>query len=135
MKIKLLGICLVFLILAATSCNDDESNVVIPTYSDITITPEQAVYHVGDVIKCSITQKSDGSSDLLETSYWWYASWWYGSPNQTADFQNFTNGTCASSEIVLTKSGEVKLYFFGQLKYPEWNWIKVEIPRIITVEE
>ena len=40
-----------------------------------------------------------------------------------------------SSPIVLTEPGEVKLYFFGKLQYPNWEFYKVEIPITITVQD
>lgn len=134
MKVKFLMSFIVFSIFAFCSCSDDD-DVVLPSYSNITITPSKDVYEVGDVITCSITQKTPGGKDLLETSYWWYTSWWFSDPNFTADFQEFEDEICSSSEIVLTEAGDVTLYFFGQLKYPKWNWKKVEIPLKIKVKE
>lgn len=134
MKIKILMTCIVLSTFMFTSCKDDD-NVVLPKYGDITITPYKDVYEVGDTIICSIAQKAPGGDNLLETSYWWYTSWWFTDPDMTADFQEFENDICSSSKIALTKSGDVTIYFFGQLKYPKWNWIKIEIPLKIKVKE
>ena len=81
---------MVFTILTLASC-EPESNVVIPTFSDITITPQQSVYTVGDTITCFITRLTEGSEGLLEDAnqYWFYASWWFKDPTLTADFQVF----------------------------------------------
>lgn len=134
LKFNLINFLLLLCTLLLISCQN-ENEAVLPKYSDITLTPAQAVYHVGDTIECSIKQLAEGGDNLLDTNYWWYASWWFANPDLKADFKEFNNNVCKSSKIVLTATGEVKLYFFGQLKYPEWNWIKVEIPIIITVKE
>lgn len=132
---------MVFTILTLASC-EPESNVVIPTFSDITITPQQSVYTVGDTITCSITRLTEGSEGLLEDAnqYWFYASWWFGNHELTADFQTFAQNeagkyVATSSPIVLTEPGEVTLYFFGKLQYPNWEFYKVEIPITITVQD
>lgn len=132
---------MVFTILTLASC-EPESNVVIPTFSDITITPQQSVYTVGDTITCSITRLTEGSKGLLEDAnqYWFYASWWFKDPTLTADFQVFEKteegkSVATSSPIVLTEPGEVKLYFFGKLEYPNWEFYKVEIPVVINVQD
>ena len=137
---KQLKTCLqaLMIVLAATSvcsCSDDD-DIVEPTFSGITVTPEQAVYHVGDVITLTIHRTSTGSDNLTGETYWWYASWWFSDPDMKADFQEFTtDGTCTSSEITLTEPGEVTLYFFGQARYPKWDYRKIEISKIITVIE
>lgn len=134
MKIKIFKVCVMLVILTSISCNQD-SNTELPTYSDISISPVKDTYQVGDIITCKINLLTEGGEDLIETKYWWYTSWWFTDPNFTADFQAFDENENTSSEIVLTHAGKQKLYFFGQLKYPEWNWIKIEIPVEITVEE
>jgi hypothetical protein len=117
------------------ACSDDDSDIE-PSFAQIVISPEQDVYHVGDVVKCSITRTSPGSDTLKEDSYWWYASWWFSDSEMKADFAEFNDSNVnTSDEITLTTAGKVKLYFFGQLKYPNWDWRKVEIARTITVVE
>ena len=95
------------------------------------------MYHVGDVVTCSIVRTSEGSADLREASYWWYASWWFADPELKADFQDFDaeTATCTSAPITLTKPGEVTLYFFGRIEFPNFDWRKVEIGKTITVVE
>ena len=75
-----------------------------------------------------------------DNQYWFYASWWFENPEMTADFQTFAQNeagkyVATSSPIVLTEPGEVKLYFFGKLQYPNWEFHKVEIPVIINVQD
>jgi hypothetical protein len=136
LRSKLIGLfCVLCIIGLGTSCSDDDNNDE-PTFTDITITPEKDVYHVGDVVTCKITENSAGSETLKKATYWWYASWWFSDPNMTADFQTFDESkTCSSSAITLTKAGKVTLYFFGRLEYPQFDFRKVEIGKTITVEE
>ena len=128
--LMLLGLSLV-----TASCSDDDKSTS-PTFGTISITPEKDVYKVGDVITCSIKQLSEGSADLKEASYWWYASWWFSDSEMKADFEDFgEDGVNTSAQITLTQPGEVTLYFFGKLEYPKFDWRKVEIGRTITVAE
>lgn len=128
-------------VLTLASC-EPKSTVVLPTFSNITISPQQDVYKVGDTITCTIERLTTGSNDLFEDAnqYWFYASWWFENPEMTADFQTFAQNeagkyVATSSPIVLTEPGEVKLYFFGKLQYPNWEFHKVEIPVIINVQD
>lgn len=126
---------LLCLALVPASCSDDDKPQS-PTFGTITITPEKEVYKVGDVITCSIKQLSEGSPELKEASYWWYASWWFSDSEMKADFEDFgEDGINTSAEITLTEPGEVTLYFFGKLDFPNFDWRKVEIGRTITVVE
>lgn len=134
-KTKFIGFLLMALTFSLVSCSDDD-NDRDPSYSAITITPEKEVYKVGDVITCSITEIKAPSDELKAASYWWYASWWFSNPDLTADFQEFDeNRVNTSSEITLTEAGEVTLYFFGRLDYPNFDFRKVEIGKTITVTE
>ena len=132
---------MVIMALTLASC-EPKSAVVIPTFSNITISPQQDAYRVGDTITCSIERLTTGSEELFEddNQYWFYASWWFENPEMTADFQTFAQNeagkyVATSSPIVLTEPGEVKLYFFGKLQYPNWEFHKVEIPVIINVQD
>lgn len=131
--VAFIGLLLIF---GLASCSGDDDEVSLPTYSEITISPSQDTYHVGDKITCNINLKGKGSDELKKSSYWWYASWWFSNPNFKADFESFdTAGSCTSAEIELTKAGDVTLYFFGQLQYPKWDYRKVEIGKTIHVAE
>lgn len=124
----------VLLTASMAACGDDDDKASEPSFSQIVITPEKDVYHVGDVVTCSITKTSPGNGDLRNASYWWYASWWFSDSEQKADFQDFDdNGKSTSQPITLTEAGQVRLYFFGRLEYPHYDWRKVEIGRTITV--
>ena len=135
-KTKCIFISLIMCFVAFASCSDDDNRSVEPTFSGITITPEKDVYRVGDVITCHITCLSQPSPDIKEQSYWWYASWWFPDPEMKADFQDFDeSGVNTSAEITLTEAGEMKIYFFGKLDFPNFDWRKVEIARTVTVAE
>lgn len=131
-KKTILPILFIFAIVL-TGCNDDE--VKDPSYSAISIYPEKETYKVGDVIKCSIMQTDPNPQNLKETTYWWYASWWFNDSAMTPDFQEFDNNVCESAEITLTQPGDVTIYFFGQLKYRHYDWHKIEVARTIKVTE
>lgn len=137
-QIKYLSLLLVLLCsVSLWSCSDDDGPQS-PTFGQVVISPERDVYHVGDVVTCSIVRTSEGSTaDLREASYWWYASWWFSDPELKADFQDFDaeTATCTSAPITLTQPGEVTLYFFGRIEYPNFDWRKVEIGKTITVVE
>lgn len=132
---------MVFTILTLASC-EPKSTVVLPTFSNITVTPQKDVYQVGDTITCTIERLTTGSDDLFEdvNQYWFYASWWFTNPDLTADFQVFEENeggqsVATSSPIVLSEPGDVKLYFFGKLQYPNWEFYKIEIPVTIHVQD
>lgn len=128
----------VVFILFLVSCKP-ELTVIEPTYSPIKLTPDKEVYEVGDTVICSIALQTFGSDNLQASTYWFYASWWFADPLMTADFQEFVTvegrDVCTSSPIVLTQAGDVKIYFFGRLEYPEWDFRKKEIPVNLKVIE
>lgn len=117
-----------------TACDDDPATE--PSFSEISITPEKEVYRVGDVITCSIKRTSPGTGDLRNSSYWWYVSNWFENSEMKADFEEFDSSETNTSEpITLSEPGEITLYFFGRLEYPNWDWRKIEISRTIHVIE
>lgn len=129
-----------------TSC-EQEAPITLPTYSSITVSPQQEVYHVGDEVTCSIELLTPGS-DVLDTAvYWFYANWWFNDPELTADFQVFKDEDghmiARSSKIELTEAakaktdqyGQAELCFYGRLEYPAWDFRKIEIRVPIKVVE
>jgi len=130
-------VILVLIAVVSLACNKPTTAVTVPTFSDITVTPAQDTYHVGDTVTCSIRRLTLGSDNLQSDQYWFYASWWFSDPELTADFQEFADvegvEQATSSPIVLTEAGEVRLYFFGKLEYPCWEFRKVEIPVSLNV--
>ncbi len=130
-------VILVLIAVVSLACNKPTTAVTVPTFSDITVTPAQDTYHVGDTVTCSIRRLTLGSDNLQSDQYWFYASWWFSDPELTADFQEFADvegvEQATSSPIVLTEAGEVRLYFFGKLEYPCWEFRKVEIPVTLNV--
>ncbi|MGN1247893.1 MAG: hypothetical protein ACI4UO_04820 [Paludibacteraceae bacterium] len=127
----LIWLCPVLLL----SCEEQQPQVTLPTYSAISISPQKEVYHVGDTVVCRISMQDTGSDNLQKATYWWYAGWWFADATMTADFQSFDEaGVCVSAPIELTEAGEQKLYFFARLEYPSWDFRKVEIPITIQIE-
>lgn len=122
--------------LALGACSDDDKGRSMPTFTTIELTPAQSEYHVGDVVTCTIRMVAPAGEALQEASYWWYASWWFSDPNLKADFcQADDEGVFTSQPIELTEAGDVTLYFFGRVQFPQFDWRKVEIGRTIKVVE
>lgn len=139
-KFLSLGIAMMTLLLLLPSCKPKDT-VTLPTYSAISISPQKEVYEVGDVVRCSITMQTTGSTNLQKATYWFYANWWFTDPELTADFQEFVTNpetgemVATSNEIELTEAAVKKtkdnehadLCFYGRLEYPNWDFRKVEI--------
>lgn len=135
-----LGIVVLTLLLLLPSCKKKDP-VTLPTYSEISISPQKDVYQVGDIVRCSIKMQTTGSDNLQKATYWFYANWWFSDPELTADFQEFVTDPetgemiATSSEIELTEAAVKKtkenehadLCFYGRLEYPNWDFRKVEI--------
>lgn len=134
MKRKLSNwIAIMLLALTFVSCKEDD-DIYQPVFAAIEITPQKDVYEVGDEIVCTIRRTNPGQGDLRVAQYWWYASWWFTDSEMKADFEDFDeNNVCTSEPITLTQPGQVALYFFGRLEYPNWDYRKVEIGKTITV--
>lgn len=127
----LIWLCPVLLL----SCEEQQPQVTLPSYSAISVSPQKEVYHVGDTVVCRISMQDQGSDNLQKATYWWYAGWWFTDATMTADFQSFDEeGVCMSSPIELTEAGTQKLYFFARLEYPGWDFRKVEIPITLQIE-
>ena len=115
-----------------------KKSVTLPTYSDITVTPAKSTYALGDSVVCSIKMLTPGDASLKKSTYWFYTSWWGSNPNLTADFQTpeTVDGATrfTSSKIELAQAGEVRIYFWGRLEYPNWDFQPVQIPVTLHVE-
>ncbi len=116
----------------------DKTGVTLPTFSKITVTPEKSTYAVGDQVECSVTMLTPGDASLKQATYWFYTSWWGSDPNMTADFcqPDTVDGVISftSSPITLTEKGEVRIYFWGRLEYPNWDFQPIQIPVTLKVE-
>ncbi|MBR1878610.1 MAG: hypothetical protein IJ814_06375 [Paludibacteraceae bacterium] len=129
---------ILFLSVWALCACTHESGVTLPTFSDIRISPAQEVYHKGDSVVCTIDMLTPGDASLKQATYWFYTSWWGSDANLTADFQtpDTIEGVVrfTSSKIELAKEGDVRIYFWGRLEYPNWNFQPVQIPVSLKVE-
>ena len=105
----------------------DKTGVTLPTFSA-----------VGDQVECSVTMLTPGDASLKQATYWFYTSWWGSDPNMTADFcqPDTVDGVISftSSPITLTEKGEVRIYFWGRLEYPNWDFQPIQIPVTLHVE-
>lgn len=125
------------LVLVLSACTREQKRT-LPMFSTITLTPAKEVYTLGDSVQASITMLTPGDASLKEAKYWFYTSWWGSDPNMTADFctPDTVDGIVSftSSKIALTKAGEVRIYFWGRLEYPNWDFQPVQIPVTIHVQ-
>ncbi len=119
------------------SCNNESSNVTLPTFSAISLSPQQDVYHVGDSVVATITMLTPGSESLKQSTYWFATSWWRGStpvdfqsPQEQEGQQVFT-----SNKIGLDEAGEQRISFWGRLEYPNWDFQPITVDVKIKVEE
>jgi len=129
MKSKLLSSVIILLaVFAITACSDDENR--LPTFGKISITPEKAVYNVGDEIILSIEMLSAPDASLKDASYWWYYDYATG-----AMFTEFEDNKSVSIPIVLTKSGKTELAFWGKLTYGNYDWEQIHETISIVVQE
>ena len=101
-----------------------KTSVTLPTFSSIAVTPE--------------TMLTPGDASLKQATYWFYTSWWGSDPDMTADFcqPDTVDGVISftSSPITLTEKGEVRIYFWGRLEYPNWDFQPIQIPVTLKVE-
>lgn len=130
-------ILLMLLVPAFIACTREQKRT-LPTFSTITLTPAKEVYTLGDSVQASITMLTPGDASLKEAKYWFYTSWWGSDPNMMADFcmPDTVDGIVSftSSKIALTQAGEVRIYFWGRLEYPNWDFQPVQIPVTIHVQ-
>ena len=124
-------------VLAFSACTAEKARE-LPTFSAITVSPQKATYTLGDSVQCTITMLTSGDPALKQATYWFYTSWWGADPNLTADFcsPDTVDGTISftSSKIALSQSGEVRIYFWGRLEYPNWDYQPIQIPVTLHVE-
>ncbi|MBQ6977813.1 MAG: hypothetical protein IJQ18_04205 [Paludibacteraceae bacterium] len=130
-------IFLMLLLPAFVACKKEQQRE-LPKFSEITLSPSKAVYALGDTVQASITMLSPGDLSLKKATYWFYTSWWGSDPEKTADFctpDTIAGTICFSSgKISLTQAGEVRIYFWGRLEYPDWDFQPIQIPVTLNVE-
>lgn len=135
---KLRSYIILMLLLPAFIACKKEQKRELPTFSNITLTPSQSIYALGDSVQASITMLSPGDPSLKNATYWFYTSWWGSDSEKTADFctPDTVNGTITftSSKIALTQAGEVRIYFWGKLEYPNWDFQPIQIPVTLNVK-
>jgi hypothetical protein len=122
---------------AFVACKKEQQRE-LPKFSEITLSPSKAVYALGDTVQASITMLSPGDPSLKKATYWYYTSWWGSDPEKTADFctpDTIAGTICfTSGKIALTQAGEVRIYFWGRLEYPNWDFQPIQIPVTLNVE-
>ncbi len=140
-KIKFIGyrLSVIALTLALTStlfsCSSDD-DLAKPNFSEITVSPVQDVYHVGDMITLTVKQLSDTPSEIkTETAWFFYPDG--ASQDDRILFVPRTSDTSefVSSVITLRSAGTVQLAFYTQYDYPKYKYDGVTLYKTITVVE
>lgn len=116
---------------ALTSCSDDDE-LPKPSFSEITVTPSQATYHVGDKVTLSVKMAGELPSAIKAAKYWFYYDY-----DTKAMFVTPTSdtGEFVSPEITLTKAGDTELSFWAQFDYAQYKYDGVTKRVVIHVEE
>lgn len=141
-KIKLIGyrLSVIALSLALTSmlfnCSSDVDDLAKPTFSEITISPVQDVYHVGDMITLTVRQLTDTPTEIKTGTAWFF----YPDEVSQDDRILFVNRTVDTGEyvspfITLRSAGTVQLAFYTQYDYPKYKYDGVTLYKTITVVE
>lgn len=130
-------ILLMLLVPAFIACTKEQKRE-LPTFSDITLAPAKSVYVIGDTVQASVTMRTPGDETLKQATWWFYTSWWGDDADMTADFcePDTVDGVVrfTSSKIGLSQAGEVKIYFWGKLEYPNWDFQPIQIPVTLHVQ-
>lgn len=119
------------LCLAFSACSDDDE-LPKAQFSEITVTPAQQVYHVGDKVTLTVKQTSATPEAVKAAKYWFYYDY-----DTKAMFVTPTADTneLVSPEITLTKAGDVELSFWVQYDYAQYKYDGVTKRVTIHVEE
>ncbi len=141
-KIKLIGNRLLVIILSLAfismlfNCSSDIDNLAKPKFSEITISPVQDVYHVGEMITLTVKQLTETPTEIkAETAWFYYPDG--ESQDERILFVNRTvdTGEFISSEITLKSAGTIQLVFYTQYDYPKYKYDGVTLYKTITVVE
>ena len=141
-RIKLIGcrLSVIVLSLALTSmlfnCSSDLVELAKPKFSEITVSPVQDVYHVGDTITLTVKQLTDTPTEIkAETAWFFYPDG--ASQDDRILFVNRTvdTGEYVSSVVTLRSAGSIRLAFYTQYDYPKYKHDGVTLYKTITVVE
>ncbi len=116
-------------ILPLGSCEEKDDRG-IPGFSEITVSPEKDVYEVGDQVTCTIRMTSPAYPTLKKSTYWWYTSGGSRALKIRLIFKSLRRvANVYQVQSPSLSRGDVKLYFFGRLEYPNYDWEKIEISK------
>ena len=131
MKKTILFLLATLFCMAFTACSDDDS-LPKAQFSEITVSPAQQTYHVGDKVTLTVRQATDTPAEVKAAKYWFYYDYatkaMFVTP--TADTREFV-----SPEITLTKAGDVELSFWAQYDYAQYQYDGVTKRVTLHVEE
>lgn len=126
---------IIIIFLTLTSCSSSDEGVTMPKFSEITITPDQPSYKVGDQIKLTVTQLTETSADIKAEKAWFF----YPDGDTQADRIKFVTRTADTNEytttITLKTAGQVELSFWTQYDLPRYRYDGVTLYKTITVTE
>lgn len=140
-KIKFIGYRLSAIVLALAlastlfNCSSDD-DLAKPKFSEITVSPAQDVYHVGDKITLVVKQLNITPSEIKAETAWFF----YPDGASQDDRILFVTRTVDTSEflssvITLRSAGTVQLAFYTQYDYPKYKYDGVTLYKTITIVE
>lgn len=133
-KISILAAAIVALVVFS-SCSSDKDGITLPQFSQITVSPEQDTYKVGDKITLSVTQLTENSSDIKAEKEWFL----YPDGETQSERIIFATRNAETNEfkaaIILKRTGNVELSFWTQYDLPQYKYDGVTLYKTITVIE
>lgn len=132
MKKTFIFLFTIVLSLVFIGCSDDDDNTPTPIFSEISVSPQKDVYHIGDKIQLTVSQLTETPTVIKAAKYWFYYDYatkaMFVTP--TTDTNEFI-----SPEITLTKTGDVELSFWAQYDYTQYRYDGVTKRIILHVIE
>ncbi|MDO5446799.1 MAG: hypothetical protein Q4F34_03370 [Prevotellaceae bacterium] len=123
------------MLITLASCSSSDDSIEMPKFSEISISPEQASYKVGDQITLTVTQLTETSSDIKAEKVWFF----YPDGETQADRIKFVTRAADTNEYTTTftlkAAGQVELSFWTQYDLPKYKYDGVTLYKTITVTE
>lgn len=128
--------CLAAVALASfSSCSSGDKGITLPQFSQITVSPEQDSYKVGDKITLCVTQLTENPSAVKAEKEWFF----YPDGETQNERIIFATRNAETNEfkatITLKHAGNVELSFWTQYDLPNYKYDGVTLYKQITVIE
>ena len=128
-KIKLIGcrLSVILLSISLTSmlinCSSDVYELAKPEFSEITVSPVQDVYHVGDTITLTVKQLTDTPTEIKAETAWFF----YPDDASQDDRILFVNRTVDTREFI---SSEIKISWSLIFKKSDFGFSSINFPSL-----